>query len=184
MIRTFIALPLPASVKQALEETIQSLRRHIDARWVRPEAMHLTLKFLGDIAEDLVPALGHGLDEICAGYPEMAFSLDVLGAFPGRKRARIIWTSLHGSIKELASLAEQVDRLCGRYGVRHETRAFRPHITLGRLKTPTMVELEGTRPGRQFRVAEAHLYRSELLREGPRYTVLHVSRFGMLQKEG
>jgi len=178
MIRTFIALPLPDTVKQALEETTQSLRRRIDARWVRRDAMHLTLKFLGDIQEDLVPALGQGLDAICAGYPEMDFSLDSLGAFPGHKRARVIWASLSGAVDQLASLAAQVDRLCGRYGIQPETRAFRAHITLGRLKTPTMVELEAIIPGRQFNVAEARLYRSELLREGPRYTVLHVSRLG------
>jgi len=178
MIRTFIALPLPDTVKEALEETILSLKRRIDARWVRPEAMHLTVKFLGDIAFDAVPALGRGLDEICAGYPEMEFRLDSLGAFPGHKRARVIWASLSGSTDQIASLAARVDRLCGRYGVPPETRAFRPHITLGRLKTPTMVELEAKIPGRHFSVAEVRLYRSELLREGPRYTVLHVSRLG------
>ncbi len=178
MIRTFIALPLPDRVKQALEETILSLKRRIDARWVRPEAMHLTLKFLGDIQEDLVAPLGQGLDAICAGYPEMAFCLDALGAFPGHRRARIIWASLSGAVNELASLAAQVDRLCACYGIPPETRAFRPHITLGRLKTPTMIELETMIPGRNFTVDEARLYRSELLREGPRYTALHVSRLG------
>jgi len=178
MIRTFIALPLPDSVKQVLEETTQSLKGRIDARWVRPNAMHLTLKFLGDIAEDLALPLGQDLDAACAGYPELEFSLDALGAFPGRKRARIIWTSLTGAVNELASLAAQVDRLCARYGIQPETRPFRPHITLGRLKTPTMIDLDAKIPGRKFTVDEARLYRSEILREGPRYTVLHVSRLG------
>jgi 2'-5' RNA ligase len=178
MIRTFIALPLPDSVKQALEETTLSLKGRIDARWVRANAMHLTLKFLGDIAEDIVPALGLGLDVICAQCPELEFSLDVLGAFPGRSRARIIWASLTGAVKDLASLAAQMDRLCARYGIPPETRTFRPHITLGRLKTPTMLDLDIELPRRKFTVAEARVYRSELLREGPRYTVLHVSRLG------
>jgi 2'-5' RNA ligase len=178
MIRTFIALPLPDTIKQALEETILSLKRRIDARWVRPQAMHLTLKFLGDIQEELVPALGQGLDEICADYTEMEFGLDALGAFPGRKRARVIWASLSGPVDRLASLAEHVDRLCGRFGIHPEARAFRPHITLGRLKTPTMVELETKIPERNFTAAEVRLYRSELLREGARYTILHASRLG------
>jgi RNA 2',3'-cyclic 3'-phosphodiesterase len=178
MIRTFIALPLPEPVKQALQEAVLTLKRRIDARWVRPEAMHLTLKFLGNIEEDLALPIGQGLDAICAGYPALELYPDALGAFPNHKKARVIWVSLAGASHEAVTLAAEVDRLCARFGTTPETRTFRPHITLGRLKTPTMVELECKIPRLAFMVEEAVFFRSELLREGPRYTVLHRSRLG------
>jgi RNA 2',3'-cyclic 3'-phosphodiesterase len=178
MIRTFIALPLPDTIKQALQEAALTLKRSIDARWVRPEAMHFTLKFLGNIEEGLIEPISQGLDALCADYPVLDFCLDALGAFPNHKKARVIWVSLAGAAREVVSLAEQVDRLCARFGIAPESRSFRPHITLGRLKTPTMVELESKIPGLAFRVEEAVFFRSELMREGPRYTALHRSRLG------
>lgn len=178
MIRTFIALPLPEAVKDTLQQAIVALKGRIDARWVRPEAMHLTLKFLGDIEEDLVPELAAGLDRLCAGTPPLHFTLAGLGAFPGTRRARVIWAGLEGDTAEVITLAAEVDRLCVRFGLPAEARPFRPHITLGRLKTPTMVELVTALPRTAFGIDEGRFYRSELLREGARHTVLHAGRLG------
>lgn len=179
MIRTFIALPLPDEVKDVLRQAIAAMRGRIDARWVRPEAMHLTLKFLGDIEEAEVQPIGEGLDAVFARYPRLRFVLDGLGAFPGPRRARVIWAGLSGDESRVIDLAAAVDRLTARHGIPAEGRPFQAHITLGRLKTPTMVDLGIAIPRTEFTVAEGRFYRSELLREGPRYTVLHTCRLGV-----
>ncbi len=178
MIRTFIALPLPDDIKHSMQDAIAYLQKRTDAKWIRPEGMHITLKFLGNIEERLVKPIADGLDEIFGRFPLLHFALDTLGAFPSQKKARVIWAGLSGDTDRLKEVALRVDRLCSRFGIPLETRPFSAHITLGRLKIPSVVELDMEMAKAGFAVTEGHFYRSELLREGARYTVLHVSRLG------
>jgi 2'-5' RNA ligase len=179
MIRAFIALPLPEDIKETLQTAINRIReKNRSVRWVRPDALHITLKFLGDIPEDLLERLPQALDEAAWGSQPLNLSLAGFGVFPAVKRPRVVWAGLSGDVKELSALASSVEAACARCGIPGEKRPFSAHITLGRLKIPTMLDLGSSSLAGKFTVSEVLLYRSELLPGGPRYAVLHRSSLG------
>ncbi|HQI80583.1 MAG TPA: RNA 2',3'-cyclic phosphodiesterase [Deltaproteobacteria bacterium] len=179
MIRTFVALPIPDEIKASLDAAVGVLRgRNPGVRWVRPEGLHITLKFLGDIEEHTVAPLCADLDVAARTCPVPSLSLAGLGAFPGLKRPRVVWVGLAGDMEHLVALASAVDRACARHGIAPEKRPFSGHITLGRLKTPTVVDLGIGSVSGQFSASEVRLYRSVLTPGGAQYTVLHRSSLG------
>jgi 2'-5' RNA ligase len=116
MIRAFIAIPLPPAVTTLLEKTGQSLAGQLPAnrvRWVKPEAMHLTLRFLGDTAENQLPALKRGLDGVCGRYGPFELQLGELGCFPNGRRPRVIWAGIRDLTAEGAEDAEKRTRRQG-----------------------------------------------------------------------
>lgn len=185
MIRTFIALPIPDDVKAALGEAINRLRtKNRSVRWVKPEGLHITLKFLGDIEEKSVGPLGADLDRVASQYPELSLTLSMFGAFPNVKRPRVVWVGLSGDVEDLVRLSGDIDRACLAYGIACEKRPFSGHITLGRLKAPTVVDLAMNPVEGKFGASEVLLYKSVLLPSGAQYTVLHRSPLGFKGKGG
>lgn len=179
MIRTFVAIDLPEDVRADLVSVMSDLGREIrGVRWVRPEGLHLTLKFLGDIDEKTVPPLAGELDAVARGCRPLNLSVEGLGAFPDARRPRVIWAGLSGDLAVLGDLASRVDRVCTSFGVKPEKRPFRAHITIGRLKVPTMVNLNKELRNKGFLATEIVLYQSELFPTGARYTVLNRSILG------
>ena len=179
MIRTFIALPIPDDLKKCLEDAISSLRsRNSSVRWVRPENIHLTIKFLGHISEDLVKPMSMELDKTLEHYGEMDLTLSGLGVFPNIRRPRVVWAGLEGDTEQLVKMALSVDATCAGLGIHKDKRPFSPHITLGRLKVPSMIDLDIHLRRKSYRAKEVVFYRSELLPQGARYTVLHTSNLG------
>ncbi|HHO75587.1 MAG TPA: RNA 2',3'-cyclic phosphodiesterase [Deltaproteobacteria bacterium] len=179
MIRTFIALPIPDDIKKALGDAICSLRStNSSVRWVRPDNIHLTLKFLGGINEDLVDPISMELDKVAAHYGELNLTLSGLGVFPGIHRPRVVWAGLEGDTGPLVKMASSVDAMCVKFGINPDKRPCSPHITLGRLKTPSMVDLGIHLGSKNYRAKEVVFYRSELLPQGARYTILHTSNLG------
>jgi RNA 2',3'-cyclic 3'-phosphodiesterase len=180
MIRTFIALPIPEEVKASLSDAIAELKAKNHAvRWVKPDGLHITLKFLGDIPEEIVPPLTADLDRAASTCPRLFLALSGFGAFPNVRRPRVVWVGLVGSIQELVRLAADIDKACLAYGVAREKRPFASHITLGRLKAPTMVDLAVNPVSGTFSASEILLYKSVLLPGGAQYTVLHRSSLGV-----
>lgn len=179
MIRTFIAIAIPDDVKASIGSAVAELReRNHGVRWVKPEGLHITLKFLGDIPEETVAPLSTDLDVVAGASRPLSLSLAGFGAFPGVKRPRVVWIGLDGDMAELVTLTRSIDRTCAKYGIAQERRPFSGHITLGRLKTPTMVDLGiGSITG-MFLASEVLLYRSVLSPGGAQYTVLHRSSLG------
>jgi len=179
MIRTFIAIALPDDIKASIDTAVAAIReRNRSVRWVKPEGLHITLKFLGEIPEDIVAPLSVDLDGAARASRPLSLCLAGFGAFPGVKRPRVVWIGLEGDVAELATLARSIDRACATYGITEERRPFSAHITLGRLKTPTVVDLGiGSVPG-MFMASEVLLYRSVLSPGGAQYTVLHRSSLG------
>ena len=179
MIRTFIALPIPDNIKDSLQSAILQLKgKNHGVRWVKPEGLHITLKFLGDIHEDLLGPLSVELDRAAQDHQALKLSLSSCGAFPNVKRPRVVWVGLTGDMEELSGLAASIEKACARCGILEEKRAFSGHITLGRLKAPTMVDLAIGSLAGIFNVSEVLLCQSELLPGGARYTVLHRSSLG------
>jgi 2'-5' RNA ligase len=177
MIRAFIALPLPDTVKDALSEASGMLRKTIDARWVKPDSIHLTLKFLGDIDENNLETIREGLEKISSQHSPFEMKLDSLGAFPSVRKARVIWAGVETDIMALRKLAASIDDLSAIYCIAKESRPFTAHITLARLREPSMINLNARVQEIAFMVDKMHLYKSDLTPKGARYTLLHTSPF-------
>lgn len=183
-IRSFIAVPLPESTRQALTAVSQELAAIVPqdvVRWVTPESIHLTLSFLGDTAPSTLEEVASGLDKVAANSPPFTLFLDQLGCFPNQRRPRVVWVGLKGEVEALGQLKEAIDQMLLPLGWEPEARAFHPHLTLGRVKGDSrQVRLPWGSPvvSEPLPVAQVDLMESQLRPEGPRYTVRHTSRLG------
>jgi RNA 2',3'-cyclic 3'-phosphodiesterase len=179
--RTFVAIDLPDSVRAALAREQARLQaacgRNSDIRWTRPEGLHLTLKFLGEIAPERVPEVATTLNAVSPFDP---FEVDVggFGFFPSARRARVFWVGLEAP-DALGELAAGIEAALEGLGFAREDRPFRPHLTLARFDKPgaqPALEAElkigdAARLGR-FAVSEFSLFQSKLRPGGAEYTKL------------
>jgi RNA 2',3'-cyclic 3'-phosphodiesterase len=132
--RLFVAVDTPAEVKRELVRVRDDLRRfRADVRWEPDGKLHCTLKFLGEVAERILPELGDALAAVSAVTPQMEARYAGLGCFPDIRRPKIIWAGIRSG--GLAALAESVDMTCAGFGIAREQRPFHPHVTLGRVKS-------------------------------------------------
>ncbi|HEX4575022.1 MAG TPA: RNA 2',3'-cyclic phosphodiesterase [Gemmatimonadales bacterium] len=130
--RLFLALNLPPPVRHALWQATAPLRDlELPVKWVPAEGMHLTLKFLGEVAPERDAELGAALGRAKAGARAVSLALGGFGAFPDVTRPRVVWAGV-ASEPALELLAHQVEQAFGPLGFPTEARAFRPHLTLGR----------------------------------------------------
>ncbi len=184
LLRTFIAVKLADDVPAALGQLSGDLAPSWSPRavsWVRPENIHLTLRFLGDTAADLMPALGAGLDAVAAAAPPFFLQLDGLGCFPNPRRPRVIWVGLRDPEGCLALLKEAVERMLLPWGWEREERPFRPHLTLGRVRertVPPTGDWMRQPPDRSFEVEALHLMESRLQPAGAKYVTVHSAPLG------
>ena len=190
--RIFIALDIDDALRTRLEQFLDGVREFApDVRWVRPESMHVTLKFVGEKPPEVVEEIKQALGAIRAGAIDMSFR--GYGFFPTSKAPRVFWVGI-GAGPELAALAKSVDEATAALGVPREEHEFSPHLTLARRggsgaprwrkgdgvnnafqrlleKLVAMPALEfGTMTARAF-----FLYQSQLVRRGARYT--KIARF-------
>jgi RNA 2',3'-cyclic 3'-phosphodiesterase len=187
-IRVFIAIDLPARVKEVLGRISRELAgglAHGAVRWVRPEQMHLTLRFLGNTPAERLAAVQIALDETAAQHAPFTLSLGELGCFPDRQQPRVIWAGLTGDEGtdswRLPALKRTLDTHLASLGWEPETKPFRAHLTLGRVKDGRAVrELQWTIdiPPQDFFVDAICLIQSDLRSTGPVYTVRHRSVLG------
>ena len=172
--RSFLAVDLPDDVRAALVRVGDRLPGAV--RRVRPEALHLTLRFLGDIDDEQVPALIEALRAATRRAPA-SLVLAGGGAFPSPVRPRVLWAGLRGDLEELHDLARAVEQAVVAAGLPPEPRPFHPHVTLGRVKgrVPRRVvdELAALPDLGEVPLDAVVLYESELLPEGARHTVVH-----------
>ena len=175
--RYFVAIDPGPGVLGALGEAQEELRESggPPIRWTRPEAMHLTLKFLGgnvarSAAEGAVAAMGPAL----AGSAPFELEVRGLGAFPSPKRARVLWAGAEDPSGALSALQSSIESETA--GLGPPTREFHAHVTLGRLRDRRgradlwgLIEPMAERSFGTVDVREAVLYRSELTPQGPRY---------------
>lgn len=136
MNRLFIAIELSAALKQALTGLQDSLKRQIppkSVRWVAPDAIHLTLKFLGDAPEDKIAAIVQGMEAAAAGFSPFHFQVAGFGCFPNPRKPNVLWAGIPQIPKDLAGLQMATDLQMVKLGYEREKRAFGPHLTLGRV---------------------------------------------------
>ena len=135
-IRTFVAVELDDSVKAHIAAAIDRLRgKQIDnLRLVRPEGVHLTLKFLGDIDADRVPAVAQAMSQVAARHALFALTLGAPGVFPNANRARVLWIGVDGDLEPLKLLQAGVEDALTAIDFPPEKRGFNPHLTIGRMR--------------------------------------------------
>jgi 2'-5' RNA ligase len=183
-IRAFIAVELPPDFKLALARLQDKLKSggRAPVKWVEPDNIHLTLKFLGNIDAALIDRVTGVMQEAARGVHPFRVEMGGLGVFPGPGRVRIVWVGLTGDVAKLTQLQKGLDAALAPLGFTPESRPFTPHLTLarvrdnaspeqrqdlGRLVTATRFEVPGS-----IKVDAVHLMRSQLTREGPVYTRL------------
>jgi RNA 2',3'-cyclic 3'-phosphodiesterase len=191
VIRAFIAIELPSEIRRKLDEVEQQIQaraaktaRHA-VRWVATDKIHLTLKFLGDMSADQIPAAVDLLTEAAAGHSGIELVIGGSGAFPNPHRPRVIWVGCEGG-QGLIRLHKAVDQAMEHLGYPAETRPFSPHLTLGRVGENAGAEelahlvsaLGQTHVGElgRVQVERIHLFQSDLRPDGPIYTSLHQVR--------
>lgn len=176
-IRCFVAAALPEATREQLGALQGRLKRAgLAARWVQPEGIHLTLKFLGELPPDTFDRVAEQLARPLDGAGPLRLTPRGVGTFPPGSRARVVWAGLEGDVAPLARLALEVEARVQRCGIAREGRAFRPHLTLGRSTRlgglGDVTEILQTESGFEappFTVRKLVLYESRLRSQGPSY---------------
>lgn len=133
--RLFLAAPLPEATRAAIGEwAAQQSRVCPGWRWVRPEAMHLTLRFYGSTLPERAASLTESLRELAAGHEPVMLDAVGWGAFPSPRRPRVLWVGLAGDLGPLERLASAAEQAARDLGFEPERRPFRPHLTVARLQ--------------------------------------------------
>jgi 2'-5' RNA ligase len=184
-VRCFFALPLDGRALETLRKARDALQRRaessrISVRFLDDEALHVTLCFIGSVAREVLPAFTRVLEQ-CAGVPSPPARFSAVDAFSSPKRAHVVIAELADPTGRLEELARSVSLSAEKLGVPLEERAFRPHVTLARLKQPADVrdwlEHAAIEP-LEVPFREVRLYRSHPSPAGGQYSVLARAEFG------
>ncbi|MCJ7605192.1 MAG: RNA 2',3'-cyclic phosphodiesterase [Dehalococcoidales bacterium] len=183
-IRAFIAIELPRDIKRTLSDIQSRLKSGslTPVKWVEPQNLHLTLKFLGNTDAGKTDAILKAVTDGIGGARPFTVIIGGPGVFPNPRRPQVVWTGLTGDIQLLARLQQGIDSALAPLGFKAETRPFRPHLTIGRVRDSAspaeredlgrLINTVAAAGGHAFAVDAVHLIRSRLTREGPVYTVL------------
>jgi 2'-5' RNA ligase len=194
LLRAFIAIEIPPEIKKAIADQIASLKNSAGhaVRWVAPENIHLTLKFLGETSPSNVQPLSEALQAECEQHAPFEISVSGLGCFPNAHRPRVIWIGL-GIPQELNHLQHKLEQATARLGYATEDKPFSPHLTIGRVREQaTSAELKNINCEFEklhvgllgtFTASSVHLFKSDLKPSGPVYTSLFNARLGNFEKD-
>jgi 2'-5' RNA ligase len=179
MIRTFVAVFPPPEVREALHNAAQNLPTSKDFRLVGQEKVHLTLKFLGDIAENDLDKIKQALQPIRERHDPFEVSTSNFGAFPSEKKPRILWAGVDEGSERLRKVSADVDNLLEPAGFEPENRPYVPHLTLGRTRSrrTTPDASETSPPTLRFTVSGVDLVQSSPGKNGVTYQVLATYPF-------
>jgi 2'-5' RNA ligase len=186
LIRSFLAIELPEPILKKIGEVQGGLRSsHADVRWTNPEKIHLTLKFFGNIEESRIDPIFKSIEEPIRNTLPFSLKVRGVGAFPHLKNPRVIWIGLVDEKEALTSLQKQLETYLEKIGFQPEDRSFRPHLTLGRMKSSRGKEELVGRMERyreeefgDFEVERVVLFKSDLRPSGPIYAPLKEMKLG------
>jgi 2'-5' RNA ligase len=182
--RVFCAVELPDVVRARLEDHVRRLRKEVPdvaASWSRVENIHLTLKFFGNVEVKRIAHISEAAERVARQFSTFQIGVGETGVFPKPSRPQVLWIGVNDPSGQLSALQEKFENECAAEGFEKENRAYRPHLTIARLRKP-----EGAR-----QLAEAHLqmkfepvdvelkelvvFRSELSPKGSKYTVISAA---------
>ena len=178
-VRAFIAVK-PSSDLHGACSGVAAAGRQFPLRWVRPESVHLTLKFLGEVSTDAIPAIRQSLRQAAKGAPTFSVAVRGLGCFPNVTHPRVLWMGLDDPQRELLQLQQRIESTLAPLGLSMERRLFRPHLTLARARGMRVGGDFGAFLSRYknrifgcFVVSHIHLMQSDLRAQGAVHTCLH-----------
>jgi len=178
-IRSFLAFELPDDIKTVVTRVSGEIRKSsLDVRWVRPEFIHLTVVFMGDIESEQIAPMGASLGVVCSQHSPFTISLKPMGCFPNIRNPRVIWLGIDGDLERMSRFRDDLQHALSPFGIKEEERAFRPHLTLGRFRMlgKRQTELEQLLAKYKELSSPAHslselvLFRSDLKPGGAVYT--------------
>ena len=182
LIRSFIAVELPQELQKELAELEAKLKKNCPpvVKWVDPDSIHITLKFLGETSEDSIKKLMLAIEEAAQGIPPFKLEVRDTGAFPNLERVQVIWVGVKGELDIITQLQKRIEINTEQLGFPHESRAFSPHLTLGRVRDDTGLN-DRLRMGKLLAdthftsshnvdVKALNLIKSQLTAAGPIYT--------------
>ena len=183
-VRSFIAIELPNELKEGLAQLEAQLKlgKPFSVKWVDPSSIHLTLKFLGNIAVDRISAITQAMEEATQGISPFHLEVTGLGVFPNLKRVQVAWVGIGGEVDKLGQIQQRIESSLAPLGFTAESRPFTPHLTLARLRDRASADerqrfgqlIAGTRFEAVYtiKVASINLMRSQLTRDGAIYSRL------------
>lgn len=186
-LRLFIAFDIPEEARSLLAAIVEKHKEEFpEARWVKAENLHLTLKFIGDYEEEKLDRLSNEIRKTAASGSSFRAALGGCGGFPSSRKARVLWVGMRNGQEEAALMAGKLDSRLDKVGVKRENRPFKGHLTLARLRRPldcsSLLEKmeEELKPVSDvfFEVKEMTLYRSILGPGGPTYVSLEKVALG------
>ena len=187
-VRSFIAIELPRNVKKGLEQIEYKMKQggYAGIKWVNPEGIHVTLKFLGNISSGQIIEISKVLKETTQEIYPFHLEIAGLGAFPNLRQPRVLWVAINGEVDKLSRLQQRIDSLLASCGFLKESRPFVPHLTLARLKDSISSEEKrkiGTftkslkfEAGFPFDAEDVSLMRSQLMPTGAIYSCLFTAK--------
>lgn len=192
-VRLFVACEVPDDVKESIGGIIDELRNRSGTavRWIRPEGVHVTLKFLGEVPVKKLPSIKLAIQEAVVGHSPFELEFSNIGTFGGREGLRIMWVGIAGDVLRLEALVRAVNAALAVVGFEPERRPFRPHLTLGRVKDeiPTrqraQIEVDVGKmdvPGTGWRTSQVSLMRSRITAQGASYEVIATFPLRVLQQ--
>ena len=180
-IRAFLAIDPPPDVIRKINDIQRMLRKNIQGliSWVRPEGIHLTLKFFGDVTQDDVIAISEVIATHATGARTFNLEVKGLGVFPSLRRPRVVWIGISGEVAQLTILQQAIDQRLAACGFPREERPFRAHLTVARIKSlQGLSGLDNCLAGNAsasagiFAATGLTLFKSNLTPKGAVYTVL------------
>ena len=181
--RLFVALEIPSEVRKNLASLIESLRAvSPQARWVRPENLHVTLKFIGEVPEARLSVIRGALASVRSEQP-VTLDFRELGLFPNEKHPRVFWAGIEAS-PNLKTLAAEIEKAAETLGIPPEQKPFSPHLTLARFEPPRLpdqlqvaVQENAEREFGSLLTNQFHLIESKLKPSGAEYTTVESFSF-------
>jgi 2'-5' RNA ligase len=184
-IRTFVCIEVPASIRARIEALQRALRQSdVPISWVKPANIHLTIKFLGDVAASRMDDVRGAVERACAGLPPFEVTVAGTGCFPSARSPRVLWVGLNPVADELRRLHSNIEAALEREGFAREAKRFSPHLTIARVRDPfkahATVEalMAAGFAAETFSAREVIVMRSDLHPSGSIYTpqsVVHLS---------
>jgi len=182
--RVFCAIELPVEVRARLEDHVSQLRKEVPdvaASWSRVENIHLTLKFFGDVEVNRIPPISEAAARAVKEFSTFQIGVGGTGVFPRASRAQVLWIGVSDPSGQLTALQDKFENECAGEGFPKEDRAYRPHLTIARLRKPEGArQVADTHVRMQFEpielaVKELVVFRSELSPKGSKYTVISAA---------
>ena len=134
-IRSFLAFELPMEIKDIVTHAYQDMRKtSLDARWVKPENMHLTVVFMGNVLNERLEPIGEAVGDICREFGPFEIQLKGTGVFSSRRYPRVLWIGLAGDLERMSLFRDGLQMNLAPFGIKQETRRYKPHLTIGRFR--------------------------------------------------